>query len=190
MINNKPRGKLILGFTGLMACGKGAAAKYLETKYQASTYRFSTMLRDMLTRIHLEHSRNNLVKMSECVRGTFGEGTMARTIAKDVEQDKNKIIIIEGIRRLADIEYLSKLSNFVLVEIFADAAVRHARMNRRGENPDDTGKTFAQFMEDHKRSTEMTIPEVASHATERIDNNGNLQDLYRQLDALVKKYKK
>ncbi len=182
--------KVILGFTGLMAGGKGTVAKYFETKYQAGAYRFSTMLRDMLTRIHLEHSRDNLVKMSECVRGTFGEGTMARAIAKDVAADKNKIIIVEGIRRLADIEYLSKLPNFVLVEIFADATVRHARMNQRGENPDDKTKTFEQFLEDHKRSTEMTIPEVASHATERIDNNGSRENLYRELDALIKKYKK
>ena len=58
MISNK----IILGFTGLIASGKGTAAKYFNEKYGATTYRFSTMLRDLLNRIHVEHSRDNIIK--------------------------------------------------------------------------------------------------------------------------------
>ena len=181
--------KIILGFVGQLASGKGTAAKYFETKYQASTFRFSTMLRDLLTRLHLEHSRDNLIKISEAVRGTFGEDTMAKVMAKDAETSANNSIIIEGIRRMADIEYLFKLPNFVLVEIFADPHTRHERLIKRGENADDNTKTFEQFMEDHKRSTEMSIPEVAGHATEHIDNDGSVEQLYKQLDTLIEKYK-
>ncbi len=185
MTNNK---KIVLGFVGLLASGKGTSAKYLEEKYGADTYRFSTMLRDLCDRLYLEQTRDNLIKMSETIRDTFGEDTMARVMARDAENAKNNIVIVDGIRRMADIEYLSKLPNFVLVEIFADPKTRYDRLIKRGENADDKTKTYEQFLEDHKRSTEASIPEVAGHATEKIDNNGTMEELNEQLDKLVAKY--
>jgi dephospho-CoA kinase len=185
MTNNK---KIILGFAGLMASGKGTAAKYFEEKYGASTYRFSTMLRDVLNRLHLEHNRDNLIKLSEVLRAGFGEDIMAKTIANDAQNDTNQLVIIEGIRRPADITYLTKLPNFVLVEIFADIKTRYERLILRRENPDDATKTFEQFNKDHERSTEITIPEVTKSASERVDNNGTLDELYNRIDQLLQKY--
>lgn len=184
-LSGNPDSKAILGLVGEMAAGKGTAAGYLKEKYGASTYRFSDMLADMLDRLHLPHNRDNFIKMSEMVRGTFGEDIMAKTMAQDVEKDQNKLIIVEGVRRLADIEYLKKMSGFVLVEIFADIEKRFARMKSRGEKSDDGSKTLAEFKADHKRSTELSILEVARQASLRIDNNGTKEQLYEQLDRIV-----
>jgi dephospho-CoA kinase len=180
--------KIIFGFSGLMASGKGTAAKYLEEHHGASTHRFSTMLRDAADRFYLPHSRDNLIKISEFFRTTFGEDIMAKTMAKDVENDPNPIVVVEGIRRMADIAYLNQFPNFVLIEIFADIHTRFERITARRENADDATKTFAEFEADHKRSTELTIPEVLTHATEHIDNNGDAASLHTALDALIRKY--
>ncbi|MBT3816892.1 MAG: AAA family ATPase [Candidatus Magasanikbacteria bacterium] len=177
--------KIILGFTGPIACGKGTIASYLEKKHNASTYRFSTMLRDVLDRFHLPHTRENLVNLSEYVRNTYGEDTMAKTMAADVENDKNDIIVVDGIRRMADIEYLKKLPNFILVKIEATPEHRYERIIKRGENSDDNTKTYEEFLADHKHPTEMTIPEVMGHATKTINNDGTIEELYTQLDALI-----
>ena len=72
--------KIILGFSGLMASGKGTAAKYVQEAYGASTYRFSTMLRNTLDRFYLPHTRDNLINISEVLRQTFGEDMMAKTM--------------------------------------------------------------------------------------------------------------
>lgn len=180
--------KIIFGFTGLLASGKGTAAKYLEEKHGAATFRFSTMLRDILNRIYVPQARDNMIRLSEFLRGAYGEDVMAKTIAEDVKKSQNKIIVVEGVRRLADIAYLSKLPHFVLVEIFADPKIRYARLIKRGENSDDNSKTYKQFLADHNRSTELSILDVIKQARERIDNNGDLADLHKQLDELVKKY--
>lgn len=180
--------KLILGFSGLLASGKGTAAAYLEKKYQASTYRFSTILRDVADRLYIEQSRDNLIRLSEIIRGTFGEDILAKAMAKDVANDPKELVVIEGIRRMADIEYLQKIPGFVLVEIFADPKIRYERLTKRGENVDDTTKTYEQFLADHQRSTELSILEVIKEAKEKVDNNGSLEDFHQQLDALVKKY--
>ncbi len=188
VIEEKPVKKVILGFVGRMASGKGTAAAYLKQKYGASTYRFSDPLHNILHRLHLENSRDNLVKISEHVRSAFGEDILAKTIVADAEKSITPLIVIDGIRRPADIVHLQKLPQFILIEIFADIRLRYERLVKRGEKIDDTTKTFEQFLADHQRSTEMTIPEVAKIAIERIDNNGSLEQLHEALDLLVKKY--
>jgi len=180
--------KIIIGFTGLMAAGKGTATEYLVKKYGAKQYKFSNILRDMLTRIHLEHSRDFMIKMSETLRQTFGEDILASVIAKDTSEESAGIVVIDGIRRLADIAHLSQLPNFVLVEIFAEPRTRYERLTKRRENADDATKTYEQFLADHQRTTELSIPEVADKAQEKINNNGSLPELCKQIDEVLKKY--
>jgi dephospho-CoA kinase len=177
--------KIILGFTGLMACGKGTAAKYLKEKYGADTFRFSTMLRDVLDRLYLPQSRENFQIISPLLRETFGQDLMAKVIAKDVESADSKIIAIDGMRRPADIEYLKKISGFRMVAIEVDAKVRYERLKVRAENPGDAEKTWEQFQKEHEAETEIYIPELMKQADVVIDNNSSLEDLYKQLDKLV-----
>jgi dephospho-CoA kinase len=182
--------KLIIGITGLMAAGKGTSASYLKEKHNASTYTFSSMLGDALDRFYLEKNRDNYIKISEIMRGTFGEDIMAKTMAEDVRNDTNNLIVVEGVRRDADIDYLSKMDGFVLVEIFADIETRFERLKNRGEKSDDATKTFEGFKADHERSTELSTVEVAEQASLRIDNNGTMEELCGQLDELVLEMKK
>ncbi len=180
--------KIIFGFTGSIASGKDTAGDYLEKKHNGKNFSYSDMLGDVTKRFYLEFNRDNLIKVSEMIREKFGENIMAKTMAKDIEKDDHHITSISNIRRLADIEYLGKLPGFVLVSIEADLEVRYKRLTNRGEKTDDNNKTYEQFLEDHQRSTELSILEVVKQAKEKIDNNGSLEELHKQLDELVKKY--
>lgn len=180
--------KLILGFVGEMASGKGTAVSYIKKKYGATTYSFSTMLRDILDRLYLPHTRDNMIDLSVWVRGHFGEDTMARTMANDIAKDSHDIIAVEGIRRPADIEHLKKLSGFRVVEIVADERTRFERLVKRAQNPGDATKTLEEFQADSQKPTEISIRDVAKEATEHMDNNGTTEELHRQLDTLIKKY--
>ncbi|MEK7532188.1 MAG: AAA family ATPase [Patescibacteria group bacterium] len=180
--------KIILGFVGEMASGKGTVVSYIQEKYGAATYSFSTMLRDMLDRLYLPHTRDNMIDLSVWVRGHFGEDVMARTMANDIEKDPHDIVAVEGIRRPADIEYLKKLPGFHVIEIIADERARFERLVKRAQNPGDATKTLEEFQADSQKPTEISIREVAREATERVDNNGTVEELQQQLDALIKKY--
>ena len=171
-----------------MSSGKDTSANYLAEKYGGKNYSFSTMLGDVLKRYHLDFNRDNLVRISEAMREKFGEDILAKTMAEDVKDDSNQIISISNIRRLADIKFLATIPGFVLVAIDAAPETRYERLVKRGEKSDDTTKTYEQFLADQERSTEKTIPEVMAQAQERIDNNGTFEELYQQLDQLIKKY--
>ncbi|MBI3495106.1 AAA family ATPase [Candidatus Berkelbacteria bacterium] len=177
--------KKIFGFVGRGGSGKGTACNYLQEKYGAGYHRFSAILQQLTDRIYLEPSRDHLIRMSEVIRREFGEDTLARVIMRDVENDSATIVTVDGIRRLADILYLKEVSGFVLVHIDAAPETRLARIQARGEKPDDATKTLEQFLADEQRSTEKSIDEVLAHPHVTVHNNGTREELFAQLDALI-----
>jgi len=179
--------KKIIGITGLLSSGKGTAAEYLVKKYGAVSFRFSTMLRDVLDRLYIEQSRANLSHISTVLRQQFGDDLLSQVLAHDAERAEHSLIVIEGIRRDMDIVYLKNLPGFILVSIIADEKVRYQRLIGRGENSDDASKTWEQFLTDHTLETEVSIPAVMEQASVHIDNKGSHGELQRQLDSLMTK---
>lgn len=180
--------KIILGFVGDLASGKGTAAKYLHEKYGATTYRFSTMLRDILDRVYVPKSRENLQQLSTFLRESYGQDVMSRVIAEDVARDENKLVIVEGIRRPSDIEYLKKLQGFYLVYLTGESHIRWERLVARRENPGDSEKTFEEFLKDETAEADRMIKELGRTAPDKIENNDGFEEFYQNLDALVLKY--
>ena len=184
---NKPR-KIIIGLVGEMGAGKTTATNYLKQKYGAVSFRFSDALRDVLNRLHLEHTRENLQTLSTFFRQNFGEDILSKILAEDVKKTDASLIITEGIRRPTDVTYLKALDNFFIVALNVDERARYERIVERSENPDDHSKTWEQFQAEGRQEAEQKIAEIAAEATETIDNNGSLENLYRQLDGLVTRY--
>ena len=98
----KTNKKIIIGLTGEICSGKGIIAKYLTDRYNASSYRFSSMLRDVLARLHLPISRKNMQLISTVIRQYFSQDIMAKIITKDVKNSKKNIIVVDGIRRMSN----------------------------------------------------------------------------------------
>lgn len=180
--------KIILGFVGQLASGKGTAAAYLKKNYGAEVYRFSTMLRDVADRLYIPQTRENLQKISSLFRENFSEDIMSRVMAEDVKNNTHELIVVDGIRRPADAEHLRQIPGFILVHIFAELDTRYERLTERGENLDDNQKTKEEFIADHEREAELKIVDIAAEAQAEINNNGTLNELYQELDTLVSRY--
>jgi len=182
--------KIILGFVGEISSGKGTACQYLKEKYNAPSYRFSTMLRDILDRLYLDINRKNMQNLSKIIRDEFGQDTLAKVIAEDVKNDPAKIITVDGIRRLPDIKYLREIDGFYLIYLTADQKIRYNHIIARSENIDDQNKTFEQFKKDEQAEAEQQIKETASTADFTIKNNGTFKELYQELENVLEKLKK
>lgn len=180
--------KNIFGLVGSLASGKETTKKYLAEKYNAKDCRFSSILRDVLNRIAVPNSRENLQKVSTVLRANFGENLLARAIAADALKLEADVVVIDGVRRFTDIEHLKDLPNFILVKIDADPKLRYERMKLRNENEGDDKKTFEEFLSDHEAEADKQIPEVMKTAKYSIDNSGTFDELYVQIDEMVKKF--
>lgn len=178
--------KLIIGLVGLQGCGKGTVADLLRTEYHAGYYRFSGVIGDILQRLALEKSRENFIKASEALRGTFGEDIFSYTIEKEALSSPEEIVVIDGIRRPEDIVGLEPLPNFVLISIEVEAELRYERMKKRGEKATESTMTWEQFQADEHAPTERAIPFVMSRATHRLSNNTTRESFEIAVRALLK----
>jgi dephospho-CoA kinase len=181
--------KIIVGIVGSIASGKETIKKHLVEKYGAKDCKFSSILRDVLERITIPVSRENLQKISTVLRVNFGENLLAKAIAVDASKLESEIVVIDGVRRFTDIEHLRALPNFILVKIDADSKIRYERMKKRNENTGDDKKTYEDFLSDQENEADKQIPEVMKTAEYSIENSGNFEDLYRQVDELIKNIK-
>lgn len=177
--------KIIIGLVGEIASGKDATKKYLTDNYGASCHKFSTILRDVLGRLYLPITRENMQNISTVLRQTFGEDLLAKIIAEDVKNDSHEIIVVDGIRREDDMIYLKSLPGFILVSLKVEAKTRYERLVNRRENADDATKTYEQFLADSQKETELKIPRVMAIADYELDNNGDLKSLYGQIEKMV-----
>ncbi len=177
--------KLILAFTGEMWCGKWTAVDYLVKKYGWVSYKFSQILRDLLNRLYLEQSRENLQKISTILRKEFWEDLLSKAMYVDLKNSDNSIIILDWVRRKSDIEILQTIPYFKLVYIDVDLEIRYKRISKRWENTDDLNKTFEQFKLEQESEAELQIVWLKKFADYIIDNNWILEDFYKKLDNIL-----
>lgn len=181
--------KLIIGLAGQIASGKDTVADYIEEKYGGVKVSFSGPLKDILARLYLPFDRSHLSKLAQALIDTFGSDTLSKTIATEIEQSDKDIFVLPNIRREGDIEHLKKNPGFILVGVKTDIKKCYERLIQRGEKSDDKTKTWEQFQKDLMLSTEVDIPDLIEKSEIKIDNNGTLEDLHRQVDELIQKYR-
>jgi len=183
------KNKIIIGLVGQIASGKGTAAKYIKNKHSAKSLRFSTVLRNILNDTNIEISRKNQQNLSTSLRNNFGEDVLSWNMVLNIKKSKSKILVIDGIRRLADIQHLIKLNGFILVKITAPVKIRYNRLIKRDENKGDKKKTYKEFLADQKREADAEIPLVMKKASQEIINDKDTKKLFKQIDILINKLK-
>jgi len=177
--------KIVLGFVGDLAAGKGAACAYLKEKYNVDAYRFSMPLRDVLRRIYIPVSRGNQQLLSKVLRENFGQDLLSHVIYEDINNDPNEIAAADGIRRPSDIEHLKDLPGFRLVYITADSKLRHERLVKRAENEGDNTKTYEQFLTDEQAEADMQIKALGQTSNYIIENNGSWEEFYQKIEDIL-----
>lgn len=181
--------KLIIGFVGQAGSGKGTAANLLREKYGAVVFTFSDILIDILNRLFLPSSRDNLVNMSITLRQEFGQNVLAKAMSKQIENSTADVIVVDGIRRLEDIDDLKLNPKFHLIEIVVDPKVRFERLKQRNQKPGEAEMTWEGFLAVGQMETEVSIAKVAEQAQIKLNNEGDMKALEEKLDELVKEFK-
>ncbi len=176
---------LIVGFVGEAGCGKGTAADLLREKYGSGYFRFSAILGDVLSRLFIEKTRDNFIKVSQALRGEFGEDILSYTIEQETLASSEEIVVVDGIRRVEDIIALEPLPQFKLIAITASPEKRFERMKGRGEKAGESTMTWEQFIEEGKAPTEITIPTVMQRARETVSNEGTREEFETRIHELM-----
>src|SRR5689334_141355 len=119
------RQPLILGIVGEKSSGKSNVFTYLAKKPGVFSARTSDVLKDVLTRLHLDTaSRPNNAKLAEALRTTFGAGILPEALLADAGKRQFRLIALEGLRRLAEVKAIKRHPHFRLLYITAPVELR------------------------------------------------------------------
>jgi dephospho-CoA kinase len=183
------REKLVIGLAGKIASGKDTVSKYFVKKYGAEKIRFSAIFRQILNILNLPETRENMQDLSTILRNRFGENVLAESIARLADKTLNNLVVIDGIRRLGDVEKLKKFQSFFLIYIDVNQDERYKRVIKRKENPGEENITRKKFEERDNAETEIQIESLKGKADFIINNNNSLQDMRQQIDKICEKIK-
>lgn len=127
---------MIIGIAGPTASGKTTVARMLEEEYGAVRMRYSSILSEIALERGLDpNDKATLQGLFLTERETRGEDFLTKEMEERVGRINKDFIVIEGNRRLVDIDTLRRIAkthNDSLTLLFIDAS-RETRFNRYNE---------------------------------------------------------
>lgn len=179
----------IIGIVGLVGAGKDTAASYLKNKYNYEIISYSDLVHEKVKEENLVPTRENLQKIAKKYRELYGMDYFARlAVEKAVKAlaTGHEKIILKELRKKEDVEYPKKyFKNFYVIEIYADQKIRFERLKKRKSSKDPA--TWEEFLKQEENEKLLGFHEALQYADFIINNNGSLEELYSNLDEIVKR---
>jgi dephospho-CoA kinase len=177
---------MIVGITGTNGAGKGIVVDYLKSKGFAH-YSASAFISEEVKRRGLPMNRDSMREVGNDLRRTNGPSYIVETLYAQAIQVGGDAII-ESIREIAGAIFLKEHGAFLLA-VDADHPIRYARFLLRRSDKDHV--SFEEFCEQEDKEMEkaeafdMNIKNVMNMADFRIENNGDLETLQKQVDEML-----
>ena len=186
LINNFILVKLIVCLTGMPGSGKSTIVSALKSK-GIETLNLGDGVRAEAKRRNLEPSGENLGKIMLQLREKNGPGAIANLLTDQIQKSKSNIIIVDGVRSIAEIEVLKNVGSVKLLSIEATAETRFKFLKARGRSDDP--ETKEKFAERDNREISVGIDKSISIADESISNNDlTLDELTELAHTVIKKW--
>ncbi|OLC54489.1 MAG: hypothetical protein AUH92_03910 [Acidobacteria bacterium 13_1_40CM_4_69_4] len=136
----------------------------------------SDVVREEATRLGLDHSRDNLIRVGVEMRSRGGPGALARSVLPRLK----RLAVVDSIRNPGEVEVLRTLPRFLLLGIDAPQPLRFQRSVLRGREGD--GATLAEFacketLENTGTAAGQQLLKTLSLADVVVCNEGTIEDL-------------
>ena len=171
---------LMFGLAGEMLSGKSAAAKFLVEHFAVKELRMSKIL-DVLD---LPLSRENQQTLARILREQFGDAILAKAVSEYAAEEKQHLFLIDGVRKIGELEELRKRTNFKLIYVKSPLEQRYERLKSRIEKIGEELKSLEAFQESHQAESEVDIHKLESRADFVIENTGDDSEMHAQLTRI------
>lgn len=179
------RSRLVIGLAGSIGAGKGTAAAYFERRYGAEVFLFSDPFRKILEVLQMDVSRANMQQLSSVLRASYGQDILSNVAKKAIDSSHRRVVVIDGARRVSDLEGIASDENFRLLYIDADLRTRYDRVVRRAQNRGDSEKSFEDFCNEENGEAESATKGLKENAHTVINNDIGESEFYAAIDAFV-----
>jgi len=164
--------------------GKGVFRKTVQ-KMGYPVVIMGDVVREEVKRRTLKPTPENLGKTMLNLRELGGPAAVAKHCIPKLEQAASNIVVIDGIRSLAEVkEFKKHFPRFILVAIHASPETRYHRLSRRKRSDDPTN--WETFMERDQRELGVGMGTVIAAADHTIVNEGTSTQLKTEIRQIVK----
>jgi dephospho-CoA kinase len=180
---------MIIGIVGTIGSGKGTVVAYLK-QHEFVHYSASGILTEMLEHRGEQVDRDAMGRIAREIRADDPDG-MGKVLIERYQKDHPEKAIVEALHSIGEVEYVKRHGG-VVIGVDASVDVRYERIRKRGSVKDDV--TYEKFVEQARREDDggtdasgHNIRGAIAHADYTLVNNGTLEELHTQIDAVLEK---
>ncbi len=170
---------VVVVVTGMTGDGKAKDRRMVQ-KLGYPVVVMGDVIRDEAKRRNLKPAPENIGFVMLKLREEEGPYVVAKRCIAKIEAAKNKVVFIDGIRSLKEVEEFKRhFANFRVIAIRSSPETRFKRLFKRGRSDDPKNrKTFAE-----RDSRELTVGlgRVIATADHMIVNEGSRRELERKV---------
>ncbi|HYM65611.1 MAG TPA: AAA family ATPase [Candidatus Sulfotelmatobacter sp.] len=177
--------KTILAFVGMPGAGKSESTHYLFEK-GFPFVRFGQLTEEAIKEANLPLNTENERVFREKLRQEFGmEAFAVKAKPKLDELIKNhEIVVIDGLYSWEEYVYLKKYFNFLkLILIYAEPKIRYERLSKRKIRPISLKDSYVRDVREIEKLNKGGPIAIADFCI--VNNSHNLNDLYKNIEAIL-----
>ena len=171
----------VIGFCGLPGSGKSTALIAVENLGIIIT--MGDVIRKEAINKNIEPNNENLGKIAKGLRERGGDAIVAEKSVEMIKNQTNKVVFVDGIRSLSEIEVFRRYWKFPVIAIETSNELRHEWIKKRARS--DDSKTLIEIMKRDKRELGFGLKEVINKANYKIMNESSKEELKKITREIV-----
>ncbi len=163
--------------TGMPGAGKSVIAKYLADSLHSNLISMGDVMRREAIKRGVGLDLKSMMEFARRIREEKGEAAVADLVLKHLKKVKDNILVIDGVRSLAEVEAFSKKARVIVVAVHASPRERFRRLRRRGRKDDP--KSWEEFRKRDLDELRIGIGNVIALADVMIVNENKDENLIK-----------
>ncbi len=184
---------MIIGITGTIGAGKGTIVDYLKEHRGFYHYSARDFISEEVAKRGLPINRDTLTATANDLRKNFSPQYVIEQLFYRAQQQGGDAVI-ESVRTPGEIAFLREQPDFYLFAVDANPKQRFERIKKRGSSTDHVD--FETFLANEKREMSTNDPNKQNlgKCIQLADfvfyNDGTMEDLFEQVESVLKKIEK
>lgn len=174
----------VIVIAGMPGAGKGIVSKAASSR-GIPVLVCGDVVREETERRGLAPTPENTGRVMLAIRQEDGPAVVAERLIPKIESSAAPLVIVEGVRSMAEVEALRRKHSVVILGVHASPKTRYDRLIARGRSDDP--KSWEEFVERDARELGVGVGNVIALAQEMLINEESVEDLNAASEIVLSK---